>query len=113
MGVANEAAKAEVNFYKTGDESFQKLSSEIYSSYHEFDEVVAKTMEIIFFDFVGDEENLNRLLRNWNIFMKTGRDSRYEKALILYDLYKKIGLSHFLKKVERLMQDKQKIELVL
>jgi len=114
MGIANDVAKAEVEYYKTGDESFLLKSNEIYSYYHEFDEVVAKTMEAVFFDFIGDEDNLDKILKDWNVYMKTAyrNKSRYKNAFVLYNIYTHLGLSHFLEKIERLMLDGKRISFI-
>jgi hypothetical protein len=107
-GIAKEAAKLEAKFYKTGKKKYLENSLEIFSLYHEFDEVCTKAMEAIFFDSINDEKNLKRILKNWKFL----NDEKHQGAIHMYHLYKQIGLKNFLRKVENLMKDKEKISMI-
>lgn len=60
MGIANEAAKEMVKFYKTGDFDAGKRSHDIFCKYHELNEAFARFAEMMFLDELDEGKELRR-----------------------------------------------------
>ena len=81
-GMANEAARAMVRFYKTGEFEVGKRAYDISCKYHELDEIFARFAELMYFDIIDEFERVEE----FKYYIKCG--GFWFSAVQMFHLYK-------------------------